>query len=234
MQEIVFKDRWGSRVVLGAGGAELPCKTTSGVPLVPYIACESHTSRYFFQKGTRLTRHCEFNKGLYGLIQNIQNAQYIRGLQGVYQEFAVPPMEAKHFGCGWMTQIRFRFVTGVVELHLPVNIGRPVTSWPRLSASLVAMFPLNGSTDPELSSWHWVHCLTFPPDTLNRLQFTPKPHKWIRYATGVVVGAQGGLSFSRDPLHDVMEYNHMHVHDLRSESADLYYHTSDAEKQKMF
>ena len=60
--------------------------------------------------------------------------------------------------------------------------------------------------------------------------FTPKPYKWIRYATGVVVGAQGDLSFSPDSPHDVVEYDH----DLPSESADLYYHTSDAEKQRMF
>ena len=89
-----------------------------------------------------------------------------------------------------------------------------------------AMFPLD-PTNLEHSNWNWTHSLTF---LLNRLQFTPKPYKWIRYATGVVVGAQGDLSFSPDSPHDVVEYDH----DLPSESADLYYHTSDAEKQRMF
>ncbi|KAN0097128.1 hypothetical protein V8E55_001574 [Tylopilus felleus] len=89
------------------------------------------------------------------------------------------------------------------------------------------------SLDPnnlEHSNWNWTHCLTFPLDTLRSHQFTSKPYKWIRYATGVVVGAQGDLSFSPDSPHDVVEYDH----DLPSESANLYYHTSDAEKQRMF
>ncbi|KAI9460008.1 hypothetical protein HD554DRAFT_2176781 [Boletus coccyginus] len=55
-------------------------------------------------------------------------------------------------------------------------------------------------------------------------------YEWIRYSTGVVVGAQGDLSFSRDSPDDVMDYDQ----DLQSESADLYYHTSDDEKLKMF
>ncbi|KAF8555632.1 hypothetical protein OG21DRAFT_1410629 [Imleria badia] len=91
-----------------------------------------------------------------------------------------------------------------------------------------AMFPLD-LTNSEPSSWNWVHCLTLPLATFNTLQFIRKPYKWIRYATGVVVGAQGDLSISRDSPHNVMDYNQ----DLQSESADLYYHTSDAEKQKM-
>ncbi|KAI9456922.1 hypothetical protein HD554DRAFT_2042455 [Boletus coccyginus] len=91
-----------------------------------------------------------------------------------------------------------------------------------------AMFPLD-PTSSRPSSWEWVHCLTCPLDTFNSLQFVRKPYKWIRYATGVVVGAQGDPSFSRDSPHDVMDCNQ----DLQFESIDLYYHTSDDEKQKM-
>ena len=92
-----------------------------------------------------------------------------------------------------------------------------------------AMFPLD-PTNSVPSSWNWVYCLTFPLDTFNnQTQFIQKPYKWIRYATGVVVGAQGDLSFSRDSPHDVMDYNQ----DFQFESANLYYHTNDVEKQKM-
>ncbi|KAN0092517.1 hypothetical protein V8E55_003301 [Tylopilus felleus] len=98
-----------------------------------------------------------------------------------------------------------------------------------LEIQVFAMFLLDPN-NLEHSNWNWTHCLTFPLDTLRSHQFTPKPYKWIRYATGVVVGAQGDLSFSPDSPHDVVEYDH----DLPSESANLYYHTSDAEKQRMF
>ena len=88
------------------------------------------------------------------------------------------------------------------------------------------MFP----TGSERTSWNWVHCLAFQPETLIRLKFSLKPYKWIRYATAVVVGAQGHLSFGRDDHNNIMEYDD----DLRLESTVLYYHTSEDEKQRMF
>ena len=79
------------------------------------------------------------------------------------------------------------------------------------------------------SNCHWVHCLTLPRETLKALDFSQRPYKWIRYAIGVVVGAEGDLSFSRDLL-DVVEYNA----GLLAEPATLYYHTSDEERRRTF
>ncbi|KAF5371991.1 hypothetical protein D9615_008140 [Tricholomella constricta] len=79
------------------------------------------------------------------------------------------------------------------------------------------------------TNWCWVHCLSLPLDTLNALQFSPRPYKWIRYAIGVVVGAEGDLSSSPD-LPDIVDYNA----GLLSESTILYYHTSNKERRKMF
>ncbi|TDL30151.1 hypothetical protein BD410DRAFT_780691 [Rickenella mellea] len=78
-------------------------------------------------------------------------------------------------------------------------------------------------------NWYWVHCLTFPLETLNELRISPRPYKWIRYAMGVVVGAEGELSSSSDQL-TVLDYTAC----LPAESHNLYYHTSDAEKRRMF
>ncbi|KAI9457611.1 hypothetical protein BJY52DRAFT_1426644 [Lactarius psammicola] len=52
------------------------------------------------------------------------------------------------------------------------------------------------------SNWGWVHCLTFPLATLDALHFSHRPYKWVRYAIGVVIGAQGHLSIS--PIHPMI------------------------------
>jgi hypothetical protein len=82
-----------------------------------------------------------------------------------------------------------------------------------------------------LLNWHWVHCLTLPLETLKTFNFSQRPYKWIRYAIGVVVGAEseGHFSFSHN-LPDVVEYND----DLPVDSAFLYYDTSEEEKRRMF
>ncbi len=95
-----------------------------------------------------------------------------------------------------------------------------------LDIKVFAMFP----TGSEPSNWTWVHCLTFELATLTELHFSSKPFKWIRYATGIVVGAQGHLSFEPNSPDDVMNYDD----DLTSTSANLYYHVSPAERRRMF
>ena len=92
----------------------------------------------------------------------------------------------------------------------------------------VVVFP---GTDLDLdpSNWRWVHCLTFSVNTLRELQFSQRPFKWIRYAIGVVVGAQGGLSSDMNPL-NVVDYDA----GLPAETTILYYHISDEEKRRMF
>ncbi|KAF8880335.1 hypothetical protein CPB84DRAFT_1687646 [Gymnopilus junonius] len=83
--------------------------------------------------------------------------------------------------------------------------------------------------DLSPSNWDWVHCLEIPIDTLSKLNFSPRPYKWIRYAIGVVVGAEGDLSSCAHEL-NVVDYDAV----LPIESATLYYHTSDDERRRMF
>ncbi|KAH9003326.1 hypothetical protein EDB86DRAFT_2798832, partial [Lactarius hatsudake] len=80
------------------------------------------------------------------------------------------------------------------------------------------------------SNWNWIPCLALPIETLATLHFLHRPLKWIRYAIGVVIGARGDLSASRDLANDSMDYNA----DLPTNSVNLYYHTNDQEKQRMF
>lgn len=81
----------------------------------------------------------------------------------------------------------------------------------------------------EDTNWSWIHCLTFPIQKLNSLQFTSKLYKWLRYATGVVVGAQGSLSTQRDSNSPV-DYEAGALPDL---TIDLYYYVSDKERVHM-
>jgi len=107
------------------------------------------------------------------------------------------------------------------------------TASPEIEIQVYASFPHAVALDPHLdvapSNWHWVHCLTIPVETLKTLNFSQRPYKWIRYAIGVVVGAEGHLSFSHNSA-DVVEYND----DLPVDSVILFYHTSDEEKRRMF
>ncbi len=96
-----------------------------------------------------------------------------------------------------------------------------------------ASFPRGVALGAELKldadNWYWVHCLNLPFETLNALQFSHKPYKWIRYAIGTVVGAEGDLSSSSDSL-NIVDY----TAGLPAESCALYYHTNDDEKQRIF
>ncbi|KAK2466549.1 hypothetical protein APHAL10511_001411 [Amanita phalloides] len=90
---------------------------------------------------------------------------------------------------------------------------------------------LNANLDIHPTNWNWVRCLTFPIETLNTLQFSQRPYKWIRYAIGVVAGMQGDLSVTPNFL-DVVDYNASLP--LAPASTILYYHTNGVEKLKMF
>ncbi len=104
--------------------------------------------------------------------------------------------------------------------------ARPQT---QVHASFPYTVALGVDLNVDPSNWRWVHCLTVPLETLNTLQFSQRPYKWIRYAIGVVVGAEVDLSSSSDSL-NVVDYNA----GLPAESAFLYYHTNSEEKQRMF
>jgi len=103
--------------------------------------------------------------------------------------------------------------------------------------SVHAQFPQNVVLDTKhdhnlnLANWEWEQCLTFPVSELNNLQFSLKPYKWIRYATGVVIGAQGELCTEcNSPNPTPIDYNS----ELSAVSIDLFYHTTDQEKRHMF
>ena len=51
--------------------------------------------------------------------------------------------------------------------------------------------------DEQHFGWHTV--LEIPVDTLTALNFSPFPFKWIRYAMGAILGAEGHLSYDSDP-----------------------------------
>ena len=66
---------------------------------------------------------------------------------------------------------------------------------------------------------------------LNNLRFSLKPYKWIRYATGIVIGVRGELCTERDLPNPVpIDYDS----GLSAVSIDLYYHTTDQEKRHFF
>ena len=101
--------------------------------------------------------------------------------------------------------------------------------------SVHGQFPRNviPNTEHDLNptNWEWKKFLAFPVSRLNDLRFSLKPYKWIRYSTGVVIGAQGELCTERDlPNPTPIDYNS----ELPAVSIDLYYHTTNQEKRWMF
>ena len=101
--------------------------------------------------------------------------------------------------------------------------------------SVHAQFPKFVVSNTELdlgpTNWEWKKCLAFPVNRLNDLRFLSKPYKWIRYATGTVVGARGHLCTERDlPDPAPIDYDS----GLSAVSIDLYYHTTDQEKRHIF
>ena len=97
-------------------------------------------------------------------------------------------------------------------------------------ASLPQNVILDTGNSLRRTDWSWVHCLSLPIEELNELRLSHRPYKWIRYAIGVVLGAEGALSTSRDPQ-DIVNYDSA---SLSAGSADLYYHTSEEERERVF
>ncbi|KAA1474434.1 hypothetical protein DENSPDRAFT_841012 [Dentipellis sp. KUC8613] len=73
-----------------------------------------------------------------------------------------------------------------------------------------------------LDNWVWKRCLTFPVDALTALKFSNKPYKWIRYAAGVVLGAEGTLSRGDNELLDLE--SDLASLDRLPDTTDLFYH----------
>jgi hypothetical protein len=99
--------------------------------------------------------------------------------------------------------------------------------------NVYASLPLNlmpgGVPDVHPDNWAWIHCLALPLQTLDMLQFCQSPYKWIHYIIGVVIGTQGVLCTSPDSP-EAVDHNAV----LPTRSVQLYYHTSNKEKQRMF
>jgi hypothetical protein len=81
------------------------------------------------------------------------------------------------------------------------------------------------------TNWKWEQCLAFLVSEVNNSRFSLKPYKWICYATGIVMGARGELCAERDfPDPIPIDYDS----GLSAVSIDLYYHTTEQEKRRMF
>jgi len=90
---------------------------------------------------------------------------------------------------------------------------------------------LNTELDLDQSNWEWNKSLAFPVSKLKNLRLSLKPYKWIRYATGIVIGARGDLCAEHELPNPVpIDYDS----GLSALSVDLYYHTTDEEKRRMF
>jgi hypothetical protein len=89
----------------------------------------------------------------------------------------------------------------------------------------------NTEVDLDPTNWEWKEILAFPVSRLSDLRFSLKPYKWIRYATGIVIGVRGELCTERDLPNPVpIDYDS----GLSAVSIDLYYHTTDQEKRYIF
>ena len=92
---------------------------------------------------------------------------------------------------------------------------------------------LGGDATPSLAleNWKWVLFLVFPLDTLEVLPIQHKPYKWIRYCTGAALGITGKLSTASSHFDASFDYD---AGLPTAKSQDLYFHTTNAEKSRMF
>ncbi len=75
----------------------------------------------------------------------------------------------------------------------------------------------------NVSDYVWTNVLDFPVHKLLDLHFSKRPYKWIQYATGVVLGAEGHLHKGEDVASNQVDYE---AETLPYETTELYYHTS--------
>lgn len=112
-------------------------------------------------------------------------------------------------------------------------MAAPVNPEPKISVHVSLPRVVEaGRLNLHRDNWRWIHCLDIPVNVLDNHSFALKPYKWIRYATGMVVGAHGSLSFNQNHLEEPdHNANHIIHPDL---SRDLYYHCNDEEKRRLF
>ncbi|GBE87601.1 hypothetical protein SCP_1102780 [Sparassis crispa] len=76
--------------------------------------------------------------------------------------------------------------------------------------------------------WEWVRCLKIQKACI--LEFSPKPYKWIRFITGVILGAEGILCATDNA--DAIEIDYDRP--LIDGNFSLYFHVTPAELSRMF
>lgn len=64
----------------------------------------------------------------------------------------------------------------------------------KVYVSLPIAVGLGADLNVDPTNWLWVHCLSLPLATLLALHLSQRPYKWICYAIGIVIGAEGVLS----------------------------------------
>lgn len=95
-----------------------------------------------------------------------------------------------------------------------------------------AKLPVNpGPSAPPADIDRWISILEFPIPDLTQLRLSKKPYKWIRFATGIVIGAKGDLRKTDDTASDLVDYG---TETLPAVTTPVYYHISDDERQRMF
>lgn len=80
-------------------------------------------------------------------------------------------------------------------------------------------------------NWMWTPILEFPIDKLNALRLSNKPYKWLRYATGVVLGVVGDLRQGEDMACELVAYE---GDTLPAVTTKLYYHVLPRDRQSIF
>lgn len=79
------------------------------------------------------------------------------------------------------------------------------------------------------SNWTWFPCIQISAE--NVLHFSSRPHAWLRYAIGAVVGAQGDLAATNTQLYTPVDYL---APSIPLDVLALYYHLDDKDKLRMF
>ena len=75
-----------------------------------------------------------------------------------------------------------------------VRVGAYISVHTRLPKNIIPYTEV----DLDPTNWEWKEILAFPFSRLDDLRFSLKPYKWIRYATGIVIGVRGELCAERD------------------------------------
>ena len=88
--------------------------------------------------------------------------------------------------------------------------------------------------DPVLDDWVWTTILEIPVNEFLSYSLSNKPFKWMRYATGVVLGAEGHLRRGENENSDLVDYD-VDENGLGNEQTEqeLFYHVPEGRRDIM-